>query len=442
MLIKSLAASLLLASASQIESVLAAPADRTPLDVTVDAIQNVQVLDEVVEVFANIRAARATTTTTKKPAAKKTTTSKKTTTTTKKATATNKGQAKKKASTTTTTTTKKRKTTTTTTTTTTKRKPTPKTTTTTTTTTRRTTTHAPTTTTIRSSTGTPRVANKTSSATTISATATSTASTPGKRGLAYNNASLTQPFGGSNSQVTWTYNWYLAPCEGFPWVTSCNHNPNLMHIPMLWGNNADLLSAWPSAVESALGNGTTHLMSFNEPDGCFTGSSCMTMTDAVSTYKKYMQPYAGRAKLGAPAVTNAGAPHGLTWLTQFMAQCDTCTFDFVNVHWYSNKYAGADYFKSFINATRQVAGGRPIWVTEFALTDENPFTEAENEAFLKEVMGWMDSQEDVAGYSYFMDKEGMLINANGNGKSSLGLVYDSYSNGTVKGGLMANATAS
>ncbi|KAF2220657.1 glycosyl hydrolase catalytic core-domain-containing protein, partial [Elsinoe ampelina] len=247
----------------------------------------------------------------------------------------------------------------------------------------------------------------------------SNARTPGKRGLAYNNPQFTNPFGtsplpinastpllntslSSTSQVTWTYNWYMSPCTDS--LTSCpTANPSLMHIPMLWSNQPSLLTLWPTAVEAALARNVTHLFSFNEPDGCFTGSSCMSLSDAVATYKSHMQPYSGRAHLGAPAVTNAGAPHGLDWLGRFMAACDGCTFDFVNVHWYSNKYAGADYFKSFINATRQVAGGRPIWVTEFALTDEEGgYTDAENEGFLKEVMAWMDAQEDVAGYSFFM----------------------------------------
>ncbi|KAF4555195.1 Glycosyl hydrolase catalytic core domain-containing protein 1 [Elsinoe fawcettii] len=429
MLVKSWAASLLLATASQVDSVLAAPADRTTQDVaedTVEVIQEIQVAKHLVGMFNEIKAARVTSktaTTTKKPKARKTSTL---TTTTKKPKKTS-----KTTTTTTTTTTRHRKSSSTATTTTKKQKKKPA----------------------------AATSASTNSSLPASTPVTQSRSTAGKRGLAYNNAQFTNPFGrsplpinasvplvnnslSSTSQVSWTYNWYLSPCTS---SSSCGYNPSLMHIPMLWSNKPELLSAWPAAVETALASNATHLFSFNEPDGCFTGSSCMSMSDAVSTYQKYMQPYAGRAALGAPAVTNAGAPHGLDWLGRFMAACDGCTFDFVNVHWYSNKYAGANYFKSFINATRAIAGGRPIWVTEFALTadDEgNAASDADNKAFLEEVMEWMDGEEDVAGYSFFMtaNLEGMLMAEDGMGKSALGEVYDSYNSKNLVGGVWGNKT--
>lgn len=175
-------------------------------------------------------------------------------------------------------------------------------------------------------------------------------------------------------------------------------------------------------------------MSFNEPDVCYTGSACMTVNDSVSTYQQYMQPFAGQAALGTPAVTNSGAPAGLTYLSEFMGNCTGCTFDFVAVHWYSNKYAGAAYFEEFINETRAVAKGLPIWVTEFGLDndDGSTFTEADEIAFLEKVMPWMDQQEDVARYAYYMDSAGILLNAAGTGLSDLGVVFDSYSNSTVQ----------
>jgi len=196
-------------------------------------------------------------------------------------------------------------------------------------------------------------------------------------------------------------------------------------------------SVWSAAVEKALSSYNTKLLfSFNEPDGCFYGSSCMNMTDALVTFKKYMTPFSGRALIGAPAVTNAGAPHGLTWLTQFLDSCHDCKIDFINVHWYANKYAGATYFKQFVNQTRQVANGKPIFITEFALTDdEGPVSQAENEAFLKDVMGWMDAQKDIMGYSYFMTAPGMLATNSSLGRSSLGKVYDTWSTGKVVGSL-------
>lgn len=158
----------------------------------------------------------------------------------------------------------------------------------------------------------------------------------------------------------------------------------------------------------------------------------LNVTSAAETWQQYMQPFAGQALLGAPAVTNAGAPSGLTYLSEFMGNCTNCTIDFVAIHWYSNKYAGASYFEYFVNQTRAVAQGRPIWVTEFGLTDDNPYTDAELQAFLEQTMPWMDQQGDVARYAYFMDAPGILIDDAGDAISGTGIVYDNFTNNAVQ----------
>lgn len=149
----------------------------------------------------------------------------------------------------------------------------------------------------------------------------------GKRGLAYNDVTLTQPFSraGQNSQVSWAYNWYLAE-------NGNSFNSALMYVPILWNNATDLTSLWPTAAETSITNGATSLMSFNEPDWCASGSACMEIPTAVAAWKKYMQPFAGKAKLVAPSVTNAGAPYGLTWLENFIGNCTACTIDAINLH--------------------------------------------------------------------------------------------------------------
>lgn len=158
----------------------------------------------------------------------------------------------------------------------------------------------------------------------------------------------------------------------------------------------------------------------------------MSVSSVVSTYKKYMQPFAGKALLGAPAVTNAGSPYGLTYLKNFINNCTGCTIDFINLHWYSNKYAGATYFESYINSARAIANGRPIWITEFGLDSTYSYTDAELQAFLETVMPWMDQQADIARYAYFMDSAGILINSAGTGLSGTGAVFNSFVNSTVQ----------
>jgi hypothetical protein len=135
--------------------------------------------------------------------------------------------------------------------------------------------------------------------------------------------------------------------------------------------------------------------------------------------------------LGSPAVTNSGtAGMGLEWLRAFMAACKGCSVDFVCVHWYDipllcdfdltdARYDAArnpGYFKDHLNAVRGVAGGRPIWITEFAPAG----SDGEIKAFLDDVIPWMDGSEDIHRYAYFMAREGFLVNGEGSGMSDVG----------------------
>ncbi|KAG9571140.1 glycoside hydrolase family 128 protein, partial [Aureobasidium melanogenum] len=253
------------------------------------------------------------------------------------------------------------------------------------------------------------------------ATATPVKNT-GKRGLSYNNAAYTMPFSlsGQDSQVSWAYNWYQVAGSGF--------NPALEYVPMLWSNASDLTSSWTANAQAAINAGSTHLLGFNEPDLCLAGagSSCIEMQSAVKAWKQYMQPFAGKALLGSPAVTNGGSPMGLTWLSNFMGNCTGCQIDFINIHWYSNKYAGANYFKQQVEAAHAMSGGRPVWITEFGLDSSVSYTQAELTSFLEEVIEWMDETDYVQRYAYFMDTTGALMNSDGSAMSDLGSMYNSY----------------
>lgn len=122
---------------------------------------------------------------------------------------------------------------------------------------------------------------------------------------------------------------------------------------MLYNNDPGLTGTWPEAAQLAIDGGSTSLFSFNEPDLCGDGSACMNITTAVSAYQQFIQPFAGKALLGAPAVTNSGSgpagPAGLDYLQYFLGNCTNCTIDFVNLHWYSNKYAGASYLENHVS---------------------------------------------------------------------------------------------
>ncbi|WVQ96195.1 hypothetical protein IAU59_003298 [Kwoniella sp. CBS 9459] len=249
----------------------------------------------------------------------------------------------------------------------------------------------------------------------------------GKRGLAYNQAEYTLPFSlsGQNSKVSWAYNWGQQE-------TSSQFNSAIEFVPMLWSNHPSLTSTWSKNAQTAINNGASALLSFNEPDLCIDGSACMSVADSVTAYQRYMQPFAGKALLGSPAVTNGGSPLGLTWLGNFIGNCTGCQIDFVNIHWYSNKWAGATYFKYQVQEARKIAGGRPIWITEFGLDNsDGTYTQADLHAFLQEVLPWLDQQSDVHRYAYFMNTVGMLINNDGKTLSDTGVIYNNYTDGAA-----------
>lgn len=188
---------------------------------------------------------------------------------------------------------------------------------------------------------------------------------------------------------------------------------------MLWGTASGFTDPWAGNVASALEAGTTHLLSFNEPD--LDSQSDLTAAQAATAYMTYMEPYSSKAKLGAPAVTNGGGSMGLAWLTDFMTECSDCTIDFVALHWY-NDPGTVDDFKTHIT-TAYENYGKPIWLTEFGLN--NP-TDAEVVSFLEEVLPWLDEQDFVERYAYFMTAEDYLVSSGGSSLSDYGSTYATY----------------
>ncbi|KAL3418767.1 glycoside hydrolase [Phlyctema vagabunda] len=237
--------------------------------------------------------------------------------------------------------------------------------------------------------------------------ATSTASTK-KRGLAYNDASLLSSFSGS-SEVTWAYNW-ASSSSGLDLT-------GVEFIPLLWGNKAEFTDVWSEAATSAIASGSTALMSFNEPD--LAEQSNIAYTDAAALYKTYMEPFAGKADLLAPSVTNGGSPMGLTYLKNFIGACSGCTIDAINIHWYDSA-SNIDYFKNYVAEAYEAGGNRPVWISEFGASG----SDAEQNTFLETVLPWLDEQDYVVRYAYFMAKDGVLLS--GKTLSTLGTTFSSY----------------
>jgi hypothetical protein len=264
-----------------------------------------------------------------------------------------------------------------------------------------------------STTSTTPAAAKPSSTSTYVAAATSgpsTASSTNKRGLAFNDASILSSFLSGSSKVSWAYNWGQ--------TTATLPSKTLEYVPMLWNISSTMTSGWSAAASSAIASGSTHLLGFNEPD--LASQADISYTAAATGYQQYMQPFAGKAKLGAPAVTNGGSPAGLTYLGNFLTACTGCTIDFVPIHWYDSA-TNIDYFKSYVAQAYAAGGNRPIWITEFGASGSTD----EQNTFLETVMPWLDSLEYVERYAYFMASDGILLSA-GSTLSTLGETFATF----------------
>lgn len=246
------------------------------------------------------------------------------------------------------------------------------------------------------------------SAATASATKASSSSVKSssgsKRGLPYNDASFTDPFAGS--KVSWAYNWGHA--------SSGLDESKFEFVPQLWGTGSLFTTGWKDDASSAISNGAKNLLGFNEPD--IAKQANLSPEDAADGWTTYMEPFAGKARLGSPAVSNAAAPQGVAWLTDFIAACKTCTIDFAVVHWYDS-FSNVEYFKQFLTDAHEKTG-KPVWLTEFGCNDGS---DEDISGFLSEVLPWMDEQDWIERYSYFMAKDGKLNS--GSDMSAYGKTY-------------------
>lgn len=150
----------------------------------------------------------------------------------------------------------------------------------------------------------------------------------------------------TGSDLTWYYNYGSRPSPFFANVPQ----KDFEFVPMMWGIGSNPNETkWLDEVKEVIKGGVniTHALGFNEPDGKREwGSSDITPRNAAIAWIHNFEPLAAMGiKLGLPACT--GAPAGLTWTKQFLANCSeiisegasekkNCTWHFLPVHWYDN----------------------------------------------------------------------------------------------------------
>ncbi|KAK5046437.1 hypothetical protein LTR84_008240 [Exophiala bonariae] len=233
-------------------------------------------------------------------------------------------------------------------------------------------------------------------------------SSGGKKGLSYNDASLTNAFAGKG--ISWAYNWAAGPGGSIL--------PGVEFVPMLWGEKS--VSAWAGAAASAIAAGAKHALSLNEPD--HTEQANLDPQTAAKVHIANMNPLAGQVSIGSPAVTNGAAPMGIAWLQNFFDACGgQCKVDFVTFHWYDSASNFA-YFQKHVQDVISLAaanGVSKVWLTEYGATG----SDSDVASFIKQSTAFLDSTPAVERYAYFMVQNGILTN--GNSLSSLGTAYTS-----------------
>ncbi|KAF2641912.1 hypothetical protein P280DRAFT_288099 [Massarina eburnea CBS 473.64] len=158
-----------------------------------------------------------------------------------------------------------------------------------------------------------------------------------KRGLSYvgdahapDNSLLTT----SSSPISWFYNWAVYPPSQVP-------SNNLSFVPLIHGTD-EASSTQISQQIASLPSSSTHILTFNEPDGSKdSGGSSIAPEDAARSYIDHIVPYRNgnrKWKISHPSTTGSG--NGLDWLKKFNESCydidkeNGCPSDFVAAHWY------------------------------------------------------------------------------------------------------------
>ena len=195
----------------------------------------------------------------------------------------------------------------------------------------------------------------------------------------------------------------------------------MQFVPQNYGKQSDLDGGWTSNAKKAVAAGEKYFLSFGEP-GTPNKDLYMDPQDAVTLFMEKMQPYADQGvSIGAPGTLQNDVD--FAWLTSFLDLCDKagCKIGFLAMHWFwdTDHVQG---FKDTLARTIVLAKGKPVWVDNFHADG----TVDQQKEFLKEVVPYLDTQDQVARYAYVPSDRGKgesFLN-DGDGKlSELGAYY-------------------
>ena len=276
--------------------------------------------------------------------------------------------------------------------------------------------------------GTPKKGSSSGSATAVkvAAAAPTKASSTSKTGSSSgsgNKRGLIMPCGSADTDflveafndkpsIKWAANWYSAPPG--------NLSSNIDFVPQDYHFDDSDFVTWNENAKKAISEGQKYLLGFGEPETDPGAQSPQGVQAAAAGWMKFMQPYSGQASLGSPAVLQN--TNDFNWLSEFLDACDSlgCDIGFIAIHWMWEA-SQAESFKTVITNATTVANGKPVWVDNFSASGTNE----EQQAFLNEVVPWMEDNDAIERYAYVSPDRTTgtgFLNADGS-ISSLGTFY-------------------
>jgi len=195
----------------------------------------------------------------------------------------------------------------------------------------------------------------------------------------------------------------------------------LQFCPMLWGDRQ--IQQFQELVVKGYAN---CVFGMNEPNE--KGQSNMPPSHGAYLWKTYIQPLKDQGyRLIAPATSSN--PNGMTWMKEFMKECDGCTFDGMAIHNYSPL---AKEFIAYCNLWYNTFG-LPLWATEFACQnfDGGPqCTQSGIFSYMSTITSWMQNTPWIEAYFAFgvmtnlqgVNQEDALMNGEGK-PTDLGYLY-------------------
>jgi hypothetical protein len=226
------------------------------------------------------------------------------------------------------------------------------------------------------------------------------------RGLAFNDPNLLGRFLGSGSHISWTYNW----------AQTDDSKTGLEFVPMCWGITKGFPATWASNAQKMISAGSKALFSFNEPD--HSAQANLSPGQAAASHIELMNPFAGKARIGAPSITNSGSPNqGISWLRQWVNECNgRCVYDFVNIHIYG--FDTNMFLQHLINVHNEFK--KPVWITEFAFGGSDEEINRQLQVVIDQIEN-NSTFSFVENYAYFMAADGIMVK--GSSMSSYGNTF-------------------